>query len=457
MNPMPTGPQLTRRSLTRYAALLALTGGLAPLLSACGSGAGGSGGSGSSLRAVPPADPGSVAMANVARAVAPPTAQGPAVAAVTGFTEAMAARLIADTDGNLVCSPYSVAAALGMTVNGARGRTAEEMLKVLGGLSATDLNAGLALVESLLESRAGERQVPDREGVEIKLSIANSLWGQRGVEWQQPFLTALAQWYGAGMRLVDYAADPEPARRAINAWVAAATKDKIPELLASGILRTNTRLVLVNALYFAAPWATPFEKHRTAPGAFTTDTGAKVSADLMVSEPFLAAVSRGSGWQAVSMPYAAGQLAMTVVLTEDTSATGHAQFLAGGGITRALAGSSSSMTSVTMPKWRTRANVRLKPLLSALGMGAAFTDGADFSGISTSTGMVIDEVVHEGFIAVDEEGTEAAAATAVVMREVSAPLTELSLVLDRPFLYVIHDVPTKLPLFVGRVTDPTAS
>ncbi len=427
-NPTPIAP-LSRRDLLRYAGLLGVVGGLAPALAGCGSGSG----SGSSSGAAEPTE--GLAMSRVARAEPPAGAQEPTVAAMTRFTGAMAARLVADglePGGNLVCSPYSVATALGMTVNGARGQTATEMLDVLGGLQLSELNAGLALLDELMLSRTGTRTKVDGETAEVTLSTANSLWGQEGIEWEQSFLDELARWYGAGMHLVDYGGAAEEARTAINGWVSQRTQQKIPELLAAGRLGPATRLVLVNALYLKAPWESPFDRSLTATGTFHTDTGA-VSVALMINPIDHARVARGSDWEALSLPYAGRQLAMTVILPAQTDPASHAAWLAKGGIDDVLAALHPGAATVIMPRWRFRTKAQLKPLLTALGMPAAFSDTADFSGMSRDTRLLIDEVVHEGFIAVDEAGTEAAAATAVIGEAGSAGMERFTVRLASPF------------------------
>ncbi len=467
----PLAPLLSRRDTLRYAAWLSLAGGI-PLLSGCGTLNGQDPGAGApagpSAEPGPSAAPGpsapagttaEVAMSKVAPATPPAAAERPAVAAVTRFSEAMLAAMLRPGGGsggaNLGVSPYSVAVALGMTVNGARGSTAQELLRVLGGLSLAELDAGLAALELLLRSRSRTHSRPGAAPGEVALSTANSLWGQRGLVWEEPFLDALASWFGAGLRLVDYAADPEAARRAINTWTSTQTRTKIPELLAAGVLTADTRMVLVNALYFKAPWATPFEATSTAKGPFRTDAGTQVTADFMVGDIDGARVARGPGWVAASLPYVGHEVAMTLVLADRADPAGHAELVAGGGLAAAVGALAPGSAQVTMPRWTIRSKARLKPLLSALGMPTAFSDTADFSGMTRTRRLTIDEVVHEGYIAVDEAGTEAAAATAVIARAVSAAADPLQLSLDRPFLYVLHDVASGLPFFVGRVGDPT--
>ncbi|MGH3367433.1 MAG: serpin family protein, partial [Nocardioidaceae bacterium] len=187
-----------------------------------------------------------VALSPVTREATGGVDVSPAVGSVQAFTARLYG-LLATERGNLVCSPYSVAVALAMTRNGARGRTAEEMDAVLQGPSAERLDAAMNALAQRLEDRAGT------------LDVACSLWGQRDLRWEEPFLDALARHYGAGMRLVDYRSDPDGAARQISTWTTDATHGKIPELIPAGVLDEMTRLVLVNAVYFKGTWAERFD------------------------------------------------------------------------------------------------------------------------------------------------------------------------------------------------------
>lgn len=460
MTPTP----LTRRDFARLTGWLALAGGVAAGLAACGSsgssapGSGGAdtGGAGATAGAGAGAGGGvNLAMSTVARATPGAGASAAAVTAVTGFTERMVAAVLADKADNLICSPYSVAAALAMTANGARGSTSTEMLAVLGGLTIDDLDGGLAALSGLFAARAGAKTKADGNSAVIALDIANSLWGQRGTAWEQPFLDALARWFGAGMNLVDYVTGAGPARTRINDWTAAATHDKIRDLVPAGAVNASTRLVLVNAVYLKAPWEEPFQATATHKGPFTLGSGATVLADLMTGSRERASAATGPGYVAVSLPYAGGELAMTLVLPDRSDPASLTTWLRAGGLAAALRDLRPQAVNLTMPTWTFRSRLQLKPLLAALGMPTAFGGSADFSGITRDVALSIDDVYHQGFVAVDEEGTEAAAATAVVMREVSAPADPLTVTLDRPFLFVVHDVASRAPLFVGWVADPT--
>jgi serpin B len=259
------------------------------------------------------------------------------------------------------------------------------------------------------------------------------------------------------MRLVDYRSDFEAARLAINEWVSGQTHAKIPKLLPPGILDNLTRLVLVNAIYLKAPWETPFAKALTTNRPFTLADGRRVSAETM-QDDLSVVISEGSGWRAARLPYAGRKLAMTVVVPSSSLADLERSLDAD--VLHAMLGTATAPQEVTLrlPKWTFRLASPLKDTLIALGMPTAFDPiAADLSGMTRQEPLYIAAVQHEAFIAVDEEGTEAAAATAVIVEGSSAHLPPPMFLVDRAFLFVIHDVDTAAPLFIGRVSDPSAT
>ncbi len=440
--------------MLRSAALLGTTLAAPPLLAGCGR-------NDAPRAALPSHVGGEVGPIGLARADVPHAHGGSgslpaAVPAVQAFTVDLYGA-IATGPGNVVCSPYSVAVALAMTRNGARGRTAAEMDVVLHSSPLARFNEGLNALARLVESRAETQRRADGSKATVSMDVANSLWGQRGVTWEQPFLELLGRYYGTGMRLVDYETDFEAARLAINGWTSRQTHGKIPKLLPPGIVDDGTRLVLVNAISLRAPWESPFTKESTKKGPFTLTDGSKVSVDTMQDRPKVV-ITDGPGWRAACLPYAGGKLAMTVVLPSAGLAALERHFDADGLRAMLTATGRPQEVSVSLPRWTFRLASPLAEVLAALGMRTAFEPlAADFSGITRQERLFISAVQHEAFIAVDEDGTEAAAATAVV-----AEMSALSaggpppFVVDRPFLFVLHDVDTATPLFIGRVTDPTA-
>lgn len=364
---------------------------------------------------------------------------------------------IAATPGNLVFSPYSVLVALGMTLVGAAGTTAEEMRDVLGASDLGDRwHKGVNALTSYVDGLAGKQKRLDGSAAELALATANQLFGQQGVGWEDEFLDLLAKEYGAGMRAVDFKTAAEEARVLINNWVEDQTRDRIVDLIPEGVLDDLTRLVLVNAIYLKAPWEQPFEKSFTKPGKFTKGDGSSVDVDMMNKPDLSGGLASGTGWRGAILPYAGSRLAMTVVLPDEGELAAVEASIVKDGLGVLTPGGAPAAINLTLPKWTFRTSAPLGELLKEIGMPTAFIDGqADFTPMTDEDlPLHIAAVLHQGFIAVDEEGTEAAAATAVVMRTESAVVTE-TFTVDRPFLFVIHDLENNAPLFVGRVTDPS--
>lgn len=355
--------------------------------------------------------------------------------------------------GNVILSPYSAVAALTMAYAGARGPTAAEMADVLSfGVADDRIHAA----RNELDLRLTAPAEGDDDEEPFTLRVSNSLWAQEGYPFLEEFLTVLAANYDAGMNLVDFAAAAEEARRAINDRVADDTGGRITELLPEGAVGELTRLVLVNAIWFTANWAEPFDPARTADGPFTLLDGSTVTVPLMHGGGSLPYV-RGDGYDAVRLPYA-GDASMLVVVPDEggfekvAAAFGPADLAA-------IAGTESvHEVDLTLPRFELRTDVSLSEALRGLGMVAAFTDpslpgGADFTGMTEARELVVSDVIQEAFIAVDEAGTEAAAATAVVVGITSAA-PPATVTVDRPFLFFIER--SGEILFLGQVTDPGA-
>ena len=351
--------------------------------------------------------------------------------------------------GNLFLSPHSISTALAMTYAGAAGQTATQMAAALDfTLPEEKLHAAFNALDLALAARA-ERASGDT--IPFRLTTANSIWGQEGWTPQAPFLDTLAVSYGAGVRVRDFEADPEGARSDINRWVEDRTNDRIKELLAPGVISAATRLVLTNAIYFTAAWADPFDAAQTADRPFFVGGG-----DAQVSVPTLHqrteyGYAEGAGYRVAELPYDGGELSMVVIEPDDLAA--FEAGLTGARLLEIAASVRTYQLELTLPKFRFEALLKLKPILQQLGMTDAFSEVADLSRIDGVGGLQITDVAHKGFVAVDERGTEAAAATAVVIGPTSVP-PSASLVVDRPFVFFIRDRPTGAILFVGRVVDP---
>jgi len=393
----------------------------------------------------------------LARAEVSARAQPDAVEAIGAFTTDLYRRL-AVSPGNLVCSPYSVAVALAMTRNGARGSTAAQMDAVLHAPPLNAFNDGLNALTQLIESRAGRQVKADGEEASIALDVANSLWGEQTTHWQGRFLDALARNFGAGMQLVDYIGNADLAQNLINQWTADKTHDRITDIIPDLVLDALTRIVLVNSIYLKAPWEEPFTLKLTRPLPFERADGSMVQADTMAGPMRLASYGQGPGWRAAQLPYAGRRLAMTVVLPDQMSLGQLGASIDGPRLRQILISTRpAQQLAIRLPRWKFLVRTPLKDQLAAMGMPIAFDPNrADFSKMTADEALSIAAVLHQAFIAVDEEGTEAAAATAAVMMTTSMPQTTVFEV-DRAFLFVIHDVETATPLFIGRVDDPTAA
>lgn len=354
--------------------------------------------------------------------------------------------------GNSALAPWSIATALAMTRVGARVATASEMDEVLHVADRATFDQAMNALDQALRARNRTMPMGSDEPLVIDLAAANRLFAQVDLNLDAGFLDTLAARYGAAVGKVDYKAATEAARRAINSWVAAETRDRIPELIPDGVLDVMTRLVLVNAVYLRADWAIPFARQATSDATFHATSG-----DVIV--PFMRGTetwgwSEGDGWKAVELPYIDGELAMTLVVPDVgkfdqvASAFDHAML-------DRIAAAKPARVRLSLPKFDIASAAMLREQLIALGMPTAFSDSADFSGITPDEPLQIAEVVHQANVTVDEKGTVAAAATAVVARATSATVGEpKQLDIDRPFLFLVRDRPTDALLFAGQVTDP---
>ena len=378
-------------------------------------------------------------------------AQLDALSAADGLFAGDLYRAVADSEpGNLAMSPASVAIALQMAYAGARGRTAAEMAKALHvtGTAPLDVAAAAAtFLRDLAPLATDKREL---------LSIANNVWVQSGLPLVPTFDTAMCTGFGAGMRRTEFSSDPEGARQSINAAVAAETRDKIQNLLPPGSIDSTIRLVLTNAVYLLAKWASPFDGAATNPRPFHGTDGSTFSPQTMEQQATFG-YRNGDGYQAVRLPYAGGRLAMTILLP-DAGVGPLEQRLATDGLGPLTAGLRDTPLTLDLPRFRFTWAADLTSALQSLGMTTAFTGAADFTGMTTAEPLSIGFVRHQAFIAVDEKGTEAAAATAVgivgsAMR-VTQP-TGITVRVDHPFLFAITDTTTGLPLFLGRVTNPS--
>ena len=367
----------------------------------------------------------------------------------SAFSWAMYQQLV-EEDKNLFFSPISMSSALDMTRLGAAGDTLAEMAAVLGDSQEE------ALHHAEQGSLLSELEASDSCGV--SLSVANRVFGQEGLGFQESFQDSLVDDYDAPMESLDFGADPEAARVHINDWISEQTMERIPELFPAGSIVGATRLVLANAIWFKGDWAEQFDPEQTRDSDFTLADGSVVSAPMMFqwAETGLS-YGEIEGAQLVELPYEGGELSMVLVVPDamDGLADLEAQ-LAPEVVAGWLDTLAPASVSVGLPKVEMRWKSELNESLIALGMESAFDASlADFSNMTEEVDLVIDLVIHEAWMSIDEEGTEAAAATGVSMRETSAPEFE-EVQADRPYLFLIRDRITDSVLFAGRVADPTA-
>jgi len=395
----------------------------------------------------------SFAVAHVPRASTSPSGAAPAAAAIDSFGFELFRRL-ATAGGNAVISPTSVAIALAMAEAGARGQTADQMAAVLHG-AGSSTGAAINALDQALAARNGTFKDADGHDLTVSLQTANATFAQAGMRIEPSYLDALASSFGAGLRLVDYRRDPEGARLLIDAWVKEQTAGRIPELLSPGVLDSQTRMALVNAVYLKAPWQFAFDASSTAPAPFARADGSTVNVETMSRGALDVGYAEGPGWRAVELPYVGGSLAMTIVVPDDLAA--FERTLDGSEFARIVGLLAPRAVDLWLPRFGARTAADLSGPLSSLGMPLAFDpNAADFSGITTEERLFISAVVHQANIDVDEKGTEAAAATAVVMAATAMPVDTVTLRVDRPFLFAVRDVPTGAILFLGQVTDPSA-
>jgi serpin B len=359
-----------------------------------------------------------------------------------------------EEEGNLFYSPYSISLALAMTYAGARGETAQQMADTLQFLlEPANLHPAFNWLDMELASRGEGAQGKDGEG--FRLNIVNDIWGQKDYEFLPAFLDVLAENYGAGLRVLDFINETEQSRVAINKWVSKQTEGRIEDLIPPGAIDALTRLVLTNAIYFNAAWEHPFDKKVTTNGPFYLLDGGQVTVPMMKqTESF--GYSVGEGYQAVELTYDGGELSMVILLPASGNFGDFEEGLQAQQVSDIISGLQLTEVALTMPKFEFQSEFSLKDTLSAMGMGDAFSpDEADFSGMTGNHELFISDVIHKAFVAVDEAGTEAAAATAVIVGTTSAPgEPTVEVTLDRPFIFLIRDIETGAILFVGRVLNP---
>ncbi|MDP1591157.1 MAG: serpin family protein [Prosthecobacter sp.] len=375
-------------------------------------------------------------------------------------------------EGNVCLSPYSIQSALGMTYLGASGATQEEMARVLHlpadkaalGESFAALNAALVEAQENSAKQVAQSKKHGGPSEALKLHVANRLFGQEGYEFRETFLSGVKSHFGAPMELMNFIKDHDRERQEINGWVEKQTQKRIRDLIPEKGLSGETRLVLVNALYFKSAWQNEFSSHATAPMPFHVN-GAKstVQVPTMRQQEHMR-YFKGSGFQSVTLPYAGHDLHFLLIVPDDTNGVTELENQLTPDMLLACAKAGAREVILHLPKFKiTPPTVPLGEVLRKMGMTTAFDKpegSADFDAMAPKKPndyLFISEVFHKTFLELDEKGTEAAAATAVVMaRAGSAAPTQkpIELKADRPFLFAIQHVTSGACLFLGRVSDP---
>jgi len=382
-------------------------------------------------------------------------------------------RQLATGNENLCVSPYSIQNALAMTFAGADGETRTEMARVLHFPSDGDaVPASFASLQRSLEEMSTKTVELVKEAKRfggpsepITLAIANRLFAQKGYAFREAFLSLVKQNFGGAFEPLDFIANPGAATQRINKWVADQTRDRIRDLIPGGALDKTTRLVLANALYLKAPWASEFSENATQPELFLVHGSAPTDVPMMRKTDRHFGYAKREGFTAVSLPYAGDDLQFLILLPDEVNGLHALESKLTGDMLAGCAKLERRDIDLRLPKFKLEPpTMALAEKFEALGMKAAFDQpqgSANFDKMAPRKPkdyLYISQVFHKTFIAVDEKGTEAAAATAVAMMAATAlrspPPPPIQVKIDRPFVYAIQHVPSGVCLFLGRVTDP---
>jgi serpin B len=361
-----------------------------------------------------------------------------------------------DQDGNLIYSPYSISVALAMTYAGADGTTAQQIADTLHFTLPQDkLHPAFNALGLALDSRNMTYDDPasGEKKTAIQLEIANTLWAQIGFPFKQPFLEMLGRNYDAGVQQTDFINAPESARQAINQWASQKTHDKIQEVVPKGMITPDTRLVLANAIYLNALWQSQFNEDATQDEPFHLLDGSQAQVKMMHQQETFGYAS-GDGYQAVDLPYMGGQLSMLAIVPDQDRFTDFESAFDAAHFEQIRTATTPQLINLGIPRFEFETGVDLADTLIEMGMPEAFSNLANFSGM-TDEGLAISHVPHKAYIKASESGTEAAAVTVVIMDRASVAVDEpINLTIDRPFLFVLYDHDTGAILFVGRAVNP---
>ena len=381
-------------------------------------------------------------------------------------------RQLATGDENLCVSPYSIENALAMTFAGADGETRTEMARVLHLTNDTGVPPSFSTLQHSLEDLSAKTAELAKQSKKfggpsepITLNIANRLFAQKGYPFRETYLSLVKQNFGGAFEPVDFTADPAAVTQRINKWAADHTHERIRDLIPGGALDKTARLVLANALYLKAPWASEFSENATKPEPFFVHGGGPADVPMMRKTSHDFGYARHEGFTVVSLPYAGNDLQFLVLLPDEINGLPALESKLTGELLAGCAKLERRDVDLHLPKFKLEPpTITLAEKFEALGMRTAFDKprgSANFDKIAPrkpNDYLYISQIFHKTFIAVDEKGTEAAAATAVAMMTGSAlrspPPPPIEVKVDRPFVYAIQHVPSGVCLFLGRLTDP---
>jgi serpin B len=386
--------------------------------------------------------------ANACNAAEPAAPMEGVVQGNNAFALALYGKLRAENKDNIFLSPYSISTALAMTYAGARGKTATDMADVLHFTVPQDqVPPAFAALAAKLHGDV------KKDG--YQLQIANRLWAQTGYHFLPAFLQVTRDDFGAQLAELDFAQNTEAARHTINSWVEEKTAEKIKNLIAQGMLTANTTLVLTNAIYFKGDWQMKFLPRATQEAPFSLTPQKRVTVPMMRQEATFAYAATDD-LQILELPYVRRNLSMVVFLPKEIDGLSAIEKkLSGETLQTWISGLKLQPAEVFLPKFKTSSGFRLDKVLGSMGMARAFTGDADFSGMTGKRDLFISAVVHKAFVDVKEEGTEAAAATGVMMSRAAArPQKNVVFRADHPFLFLLRDNRTGSILFLGRMLNP---
>lgn len=349
---------------------------------------------------------------------------------------------------NLFYSPYSISTALAMTYAGARGKTEKEMSTVMHFPANTaefynKYNDVLKNINAL------------NNGSTVDIYTVNSIWAQKDFKFREEFIGILKNNFNSSLNLVDFIKETENSRLQINKWVETQTNEKIKELIKPGLIDYLTRMVLVNAIYFKADWQTAFDKQQTQKMDFRMDETKIVSCDFMFAEQEFKFYENEEGLKAIEIPYSSGKLSMLIILPKDNAGFNTLKKEISLDLYKKINSSlASKKVKLYLPKFKITSEFELSDILKQMGMPEAFSDRADFSGMTGAKDLKISKVIHKAFVEVNETGTEAAAATAVVMRVKSMPVAPPEFKADHPFMFIIKENTENSILFAGNIYNP---